>query len=908
MMNKIFKKKNNFSSITIKSDNLKGGPRRATIMSLNNGNYENILKEKIAEQNDNNDENFKNLKNIPRRKSMAIMQHLNKFIIDNDSISKDYILSILEKIPKNRKENEIKDLANYFSSNYSYFKKLKKTDSQLKVEKLAKVAKIKLYYPGEIITKYGYPDHTFYIVLEGFVKIYKPFFEEINATPNEFLKYIKNIKLLEKDLDKYSRIKEYNKTKNLDIEEYEKKDPNLKIMNKKTKFYVEKLKSDGIYGEGFSFGEFALNTNDKGNATIRCSEENKNKQVILLLIGKEAYDKAIKEYQEKKLNQEVEDFISTFPFFKDFSKEKIVSLFKCINKINLEKGDYLFHQNDEDTNLYLIIKGKFELYCHISLCWINKFMEYIINMRDNLLGHLYIQRPKKMSDILIIIKEIEKKKIKSPMIFEEIQNFEKLGNSINENNLMGIKFEEEKLNENRNKYKIKLQNIDKPELLGIENSFEFKNKFYTIKCVSETAEVKSIKIMDFIRLISNFKMKEINYLIDYILEKKNILGKQIITSMKTIQYKIISNLEMKYERLLKSDGKKLEDEKNENNINKTLSVIKAKGYKSGINDILDEETNILDEKPTKIINHYLFRHKKPSKMSIKLKKKQEFVDFVFSNKTKLIKSAKDIYKNNKENLLILKKYMDTKNSCFKNIKKFNSTKTNIKDFLLNKNINNLSFYKPNSESISLKNDFSMNNSINDNRFTNSFLINSNFFYKKMKQIKSHINKENLKNSNRSNYLTYVNTKLNKKKFTLKSLKSNMEDKSKYKPNIVKSELIESIEKNGKKIFNKTNNIFLYRKLKNNDNNDSIINKDNNNISFLNRTDIKLNKFQKMNINENKKMLKNSSTIFNKSDIYGSVNNNKKEFFLEPDFSKKFESINEYKNKKNQSHHFPVLKK
>ena len=97
-------------------------------------------------------------------------------------------------------------------------------------------------------------------------------------------------------------------------------------------------------------------------------------------------------------------------------------------------------------------------------------------------------------------------------------------------------------------------------------------------------------------------------------------------------------------------------------------------------------------------------------------------------------------------------------------------------------------------------------------------------------------------------------------------------------------------------------IFFY------DNNDSIINKDNNNISFLNRTDIKLNKFQKMNINENKKMLKNSSTIFNKSDIYGSVNSNKKEFFLEPDFSKKFESINEYKNKKNQSHHFPVLKK
>ena len=68
--------------------------------------------------------------------------------------------------------------------------------------------------------------------------------------------------------------------------------------------------------------------------------------------------------------------------------------------------------------------------------------------------------------------------------------------------------------------------------------------------------IKYIKIVDFIKIIYEFKMREINYLINYTLEKKNILAKQIIASMKTIQYKIISNLEMKYERLLNSGGKK----------------------------------------------------------------------------------------------------------------------------------------------------------------------------------------------------------------------------------------------------------------------------------------------------------------------------------------------------------------
>ena len=247
--------------------------------------------------------------------------------------------------------------------------------------------------------------------------------------------------------------------------------------------------------------------------------------------------------------------------------------------------------------------------------------------------------------------------------------------------------------------------------------------------------------------------------------------------------------------------------------------------------------------------------------------------------------------------------MNNKCGSFKNLKRFISTKSNIKEFILNNSINNISVYKPNSENISFKNDFSINNSIVGDKISNSFLINSNFMNKKIKKIKTKINKEKLKNNKSSNYLTYKNSKLNNNKIFLRIIKFNKKDKFKYKSNLNQSALI-SIEKNDKKIFNRTNSFIFQKKQKNNEN-ESLKNRENNN-NFLNKTYIKLNQ---MNNDINKKILKTSnSSIFDKKNIYGSINNNKKEFFLESDFSKKMESINDYKNKNIQSHHFPVIGK
>ena len=906
----LFNNKNNQPKLKLKISS-----RKSVLLPFRKKNV-NILDENIKEQNENteNENNNNNEENDKKsdRKKRKIKSLINesklslKNILNNESNNKEYIYTILEKNPKNRKEKDIINVADYLSKNYQYFQNIK-GDSKLKVENLAKIARIKICYPGESIIRYGEIGDKFYVVMEGKIQIYKPMYEGVQMTPNEFIKYMNNIQLIEKDEDKYSRLKEFNKNKNFDLDKYMNYAPNTNVMNTKRDVFIEKLELMGSYGEGFSFGELSLIRNEKRNATIKCSNEDNNKYTVLLSIGKESYNRALKEYQEKKLLKDIENFIKTYPFCKNFTKENMISLFNCLNKINLEKGEYLFHQNDEDTNLYFITNGKFEVYTEISLNWLNKFMEYTINIKDNILGHLYMQRPKKYSDVTDIIKIIKQKKMKSPMIFHELDLWEKVQKKINENNLMGLKFDEEKVNDDKNVYKIKVQYIDKPELLGIENSFEFKNKFYTVKCLEDNGEIKYIKINDFLKIIMNMKLKDFNYLIDIALEKKNIFAKQIINSMKTIEYKIISNLEMKYELLLNSNNKfpkEVEKNGNEEDNNKICSLIKFKGYKSGLSDILDEDTNILDKKPSDIIKSFLYKHKEPSKNAIKLNKKRELIDFVFSNKTKKIKNEKDIYKNNEENLFKLKTIMKNNNNCSSNIKKFNSTQSNISDFLLSNNsINNISAIKSNSNCNSIKNDNSIfnNSSTHEQKFQNSFLINSYFIYKKQKL--SNINKNQIKVSNQSNYLTYVNSKLNGNKNNHKLLKSmnNIDDNEKSK--LIKSAIL------NKKLFNDSNQYynFISNKKQKINNYDSIIkDKSNANNSFLNMSNIRANKLQKMKIDEKEKMSKSSSEYFNRKNIFGTVDKNKKEFYLSVEFSHKIVNINKHIDKNLLNHYFPMI--
>jgi len=852
-------------------------------------------------------------KKLTKRKSNIIVASFLKNNLKRPLIiNKEYVFSFLNKNPIYRKEVEIKEVADYLSKNCTYFTNLKNNDSQLKVEKLTKIARLEVFPPGENIINYGETGDKFYIVLEGSVEVYKPIYESISATTNEFIKILQDIKNNEKNEKKYLRIKAYNKERNIDITDYENIDSKMDFMNVKSDFFIEKMEKLGQYGKGFSFGEIALIKKTERNATIK-SVGATNENIILLSIGKIAYNQAIKEYQEKKITQEIESYISAYQFLNIFSKEKILRIFNCMNLITLEKGEYLFHQNDVDDYLYFVINGNLDLSVSFCYTWLNEYLDYIVNIKNNIIGHLCIKKPKKLSEVSDIIEKLKEKQVESPMIFDKYGLWEKLESKINKNNLIGLKSEEEKLNDNKDLHKIHIKTIDKPELLGIEDAFDFKNKLYTIQCISDKAEIKSIKVIDLIKIIYHFHEAELTHLLDIILSRKRILKNQIIKSVQLLSNQILTHLEFKYENLINSarNMKKEQNNNIENEDNKVISLIKMKGYKNSVQDMLDKSIDFLDMEKEEILNFDLLKN---TKNIIYSNSNYDIEDLIIAGKKKNPNYSKtNIFNNNYSNNILLLRNLMKSNKSTKNIKKSYKNDLSLNKILINKSTSNHSIL----QSLSNRNMFHNNNysEVNTNNESN-MIGNTNLNTLNSNYNKKH-NYTNDQKSIKSNYLYKLyNSKARLIKQNKKFSNTNCNfHSSKSNKNIFNSPII------NKNYINNKMNQFSFRDLiyspqKNNPirtfNNINSITKEkeknlnlNVNNSNYNNSDISLKNILN-NLNDKSIFDKSKNSINKDKRLYSYMNNNK-ELFLGNQFSQKISNLFESPIQL-KKHNFPLLKK
>ena len=857
-------------------------------------------------------------KKLSKRKSNIIMSSFLKNNLKRPLIlNKEFVFSFLNKNPIFRKEAEIKEVADYLSKNYTYFTNLKNSDSQLKVEKLTKIIRLEVFPPGENIINYGETGDKFYIVLEGSVEVYKPIYESVNATTNEFIKILQDIKNKEKNEKKYLRIKEYNKERNIDITDYENIDSQMNFMNIKSEFFIEKMEKLGKYGEGFSFGEMALIKKTERNATIK-SVGAPNEKIILLSIDKVAYNQAIKEFQEKKITQEIESFISTYHFLNIFSKEKVLKIFSCMNLITLGKGEYLFHQNDIDDYLYFVINGNLDLSISFCYTWLNEYLDYIVNIKNNIIGHLCIKKPKKLSEVSDIIEKLKTKQVKSPMIFDKYDLWENLESKINKNNLIGLKSEEEKLNDNKSMYKIHIKTIDKPELLGIEDAFEFKNKLYNIQCISDKAEIKSIKVIDLIKIIYHFHEPELTHLLDIVLSRKRILKSQIIKRVQLLSNQILTHLEFKYENLINSARSMKKEQNNnvENENNKIISLIKMKGYKNGVQDLLDKSIDFLDIEQEEILNFDLL---KKTKSIIYSNSNYDIEDLIIAGKKKNPNYSKtnNFFNNNySNNLLILRNLMKS-NKSTKSFKRSYKNELSLNKAVINKSTSNYSIL----QSLSNRNMYHNNNYsevntnhesnvINNTNYLNTFnsnynkkhnytndqkTIKSNYLYKLYNNNKARLIKPNKKFSNTNS--NFHNSKSNKIIFnspiTNKNYINNKINQFSFR------DLIYSPQKTNP--IQTFNNIYSITREKEKEKNINL----NINNSNYNNSDISLKNLLN-NLNDKSVLHKSKNSLNKDKRLYSYMNNNK-ELYLGNQFSQKitnlFESPIQLKK-----HNFPLFKK
>jgi len=501
---------------------------------------------------------------------------------------KEYILNYLKKAPKTRTKEEIKTASKYLSEQYQYFIKLKEThESEKKIEKIVKFAKLEIFLEDETIIKYGEIGEKFYIILRGSVSIYKPVYIEKQLTPIEFSDLLIKIRDEDKDVMKYERLIEKNNHLNFKVKDIEKLEGTLpNYLFVKTKIYLEDFENYGEYGEGFSFGEMALRRKSTRNATIKSVHKS-----YLLTIDKKDYSNAIRELEEKKLNKDVDIFVTSYPIFNILSKPKILDILSNFSKKIIYRGEYLYKQNDDADAIYFLNSGTINLSFNISFPWLNEYLYYFNNIDGNILFYIFYKKPTKYSELFDILKraKIEMNKLfymnDYMKIEENSQKWEESNQKENGDNLLGVKYEEDKLNDKNKIFHVNLKNAKPNEMIGLFEPLESKKRFFTAKCVTEHAELSCIRIFDFMKIISTLKEDEIYDLTNYIFKKKFNLKNLLMSALKFLEKDILTSFNNKYDFLIGDDN----NIKNEDDKSRIISVIRMKGFKSKIQELLDKE-------------------------------------------------------------------------------------------------------------------------------------------------------------------------------------------------------------------------------------------------------------------------------------------------------------------------------
>ena len=703
------------------------------------------------------------------KKNMLIKrrsQVLNIIETKKKELSKEYVFNFLTKNPQARALSETRNVAEYLSNNYQYFTKLKNEDSQLKVEKLTKICKLEKCFKGESIIRFGEIGDKFYIVLEGIVEIFTPKYIEISETPINFINALEEMKDIDGNDLRYKRVKNKNKEffKNAP-EELSQLKKEFQHIQYQQIFIMEEDEKRGEYGEGFSFGDIALIKKTVRNASIKAKEN-----CVLLTIGKDDYTKAILEFQKRKLSKEIDAFIKNYSFFQHFNNDKIIQLFNCLTKIELYKGDFLYKQNMEADSIYILNSGTFQTYSLISFSWINDYVNYIDYSEKNILKHIIKHKNIKIGDLVKIVQNFQKK---TKSTFKKIEKNE-LWNKINEkqsnDNLYKLKQDEEKLNSPENIFQINLKKIDYNDILGLEEVFEFKKRFTSCKCISKKAELKAIKIIDLLKLIYTFSEEELNYFMNIINKRKQILKSQILNGIKNLDKELIFNFDIRYENIIKSSDVKNEDDKS----NMLLTTLRIKGYKTSIQDILDNDISLFPKEK--------------------------------NNSTSILKK---IRRKNKSTIQLMNEYIKRKGTInqfrFYKIKNsFRSEKqTTNKKSTLNNIINKFKTKTPNNKIIIDNQKYSV--------FTNSNRISNNSM-----NLKNDRNKYCLNNINKSQNQINNSIEQNRSQIINKIQKNFDLKQSKIQPNklINSSSLpeLKTLSKFNKISLRKTINNFDYNKL------------------------------------------------------------------------------------------------
>ena len=603
-----------------------------------------------------------------------LAEHLSRF----KDISKEMVEKILYKTPKSRTDVENRIVADYLSKNIEYFNSIKENNHS-KFLKLIAVLNFEHYLPGRIIMDLYFEEDKFFIVFDGVVQVFRQYFYTKEMTLGNFTNYLSYIKRI--DEKQYFRIIEQNKHMGIDFMNIK---DNINFDQFEHKYFIftlEEQEEIGHFSSGYIFGEMNLMRKKKKNIIVKSISKTE-----VISVSKFDFNRILKTFEEKRLELLSERFKKKFDIFKFWTMEQLITLFNYFSRVVFLRDEYIYKQNEPSNYIYFIEKGTFEQFSYTNYFYYKDYIEYIGDIKTNLINsiidkkitnigqfkELYNDKIKEQEQLDNLIKNNKIDKLLflnfEPDIFESEKNLEKFKIT---NNLYSIKKEEDGLNNPELTINVPILTSEMPKIIGIEEPFELKRRFTSVKCKSGKLVAQRIKVYDLLKLLLVYN--EFHYakkFLNVIVQRKLILIELIKGQMKLSASKFEKQIDYKYNNLINQNEDK----------NKKFSAIKLKGWINGI--YLD---NVLDT------NLYLFKPKTERFINEEREKRFQLIKALSNDKpTKNLKKTYKIYQkvydeNNKDSFLLTQKigfltHRDEKKESDKkgksNEKSYTSTKFN----------------------------------------------------------------------------------------------------------------------------------------------------------------------------------------------------------------------------------------
>lgn len=257
-----------------------------------------------------------------------------------------------------------------------------------------------------------------------------------------------------------------------------------------------------------------------------------------------------------KYNSQVDILRKQHPVLKNWSKINLIKFINYFKKVRIGYGEILYKQGDNSDSIYIMLNGQFELTSNLHFKNYRLMIDYIDSNKTSVLAYL-------LKNAKVNEKDLENKcyqyskEIFHPNFFmneddEEETRLKRIINS--KGQLLNLKLKEEQLKSNSKLISVRVRLINNVDILGMEDSLEFKKRFCTVKCTSPYSELYRINIEDFINLINS---KEVDHqmLMNVIKEKKTFIINQITNLIKVKVGEVKLSLNREYDVFYKKEEK-----------------------------------------------------------------------------------------------------------------------------------------------------------------------------------------------------------------------------------------------------------------------------------------------------------------------------------------------------------------